>query len=131
MDEPALAPSYRCYAVERIVFSLIVLWLGLTFIFAMFWVVPEDPGVLFAGKGADAGTVEASRQYLHLDQSLVDQYGMFLGRVVRADLGYSWYNRESVGRTNNWEQLSPIPAEFIEAMLEAWDWLEHRGPLSA
>jgi peptide/nickel transport system permease protein len=97
MDEPALAPSYRCYAVERIVFSLIVLWLGLTFIFVMFWVVPEDPGVLFAGKGADAGTVEASRKYLHLDQSLVDQYGMFLGRIVRGDLGYSWYNRESVG----------------------------------
>ena len=59
MDDPALAPSYRRYVVERIVFSLIVLWLGLTFIFVMFWVVPEDPGRVFAGKGADAGPVAA------------------------------------------------------------------------
>jgi peptide/nickel transport system permease protein len=91
------APSYRRFALERIAASLVVVWLGLTLLFVLFFVVPSDPAVQFAGKGADASTIRRARHDLRLDRSLPEQYLFFLGRFAKGDLGYSYYNRESVG----------------------------------
>jgi peptide/nickel transport system permease protein len=89
--------SLRRYAAERIVASIVVLWLAASFVFVLFYVVPVDPAKQIAGKGAEPELVERVRHALHLDKPLVEQYGLFLKRVVlHGDLGHSYFNGETV-----------------------------------
>src|SRR4051794_10384983 len=87
------APSWMQYAVERVVASVVVLWLGLTLVFVLFYVVPADPAKQFAGKGANAESIAKAKHVLGLDHSWLEQYRLFLTRTLEGDFGYSWYNR--------------------------------------
>ncbi len=55
--------------------------------FLLLKVVPGDPARAVAGPRATDETVEAIRAQLGLDRSLPVQFGSYVGRVVRGDLG--------------------------------------------
>lgn len=90
------AMSLRRYAAERIVASAFVLWVALSLVFVLLFVVPADPAKQHAGKGAPEKLVAYVRADLHLDKPLYEQYGHFFGRLLHGDLGTSYYNRVSV-----------------------------------
>ena len=78
------------YVVRRVLRAISTL-LGTTLIiFVLVRVVPANPAVTIAGPKADPETLAAIRKDLGLDDPLVVQYGRYLGRLVRGDLGRSY-----------------------------------------
>src|SRR2546425_7504697 len=53
-----VALSFRRYAAEKIVAALVVLWLGWSIVFLVFYVAPKNPATLFVGKGAGPAQLE-------------------------------------------------------------------------
>lgn len=71
--------------------------LGITLLtFALTHLVPADPARTVAGPKADRATVERIRREMDLDAPVVVQYGRYLSRAVRGDLGRSYLTRQDV-----------------------------------
>ena len=77
------------YFVARLVYALPVVILVVSLVFFLIHLVPGDPVQQMLGERARAADVERMRQELGLDQPLLTQYGRYLSRLVRGDLGYS------------------------------------------
>ena len=65
-------------------------------VFVMAHAVPADPAAAFAGPHADRATTERIRRELGLDQPLWKQYGMYVGKAARGDLGRSYVTQERI-----------------------------------
>lgn len=94
---------------RRLVFLVAVL-LGitlLTFIFAH--VLPTDPARLLAGPHASEAQYQAIRHRYGLDQSLLQQYGIYLANLVHGDFGSSGLSQRPVA-----DDL----AQFLPATIE-------------
>ncbi len=73
--------------------------LGMTIIiFLMLAVTPGDPAELLLGERATKESLDAMREYLGLKKPLYVQYGLFLKRIVRLDLGETIWTREKVSK---------------------------------
>jgi ABC-type dipeptide/oligopeptide/nickel transport system permease component len=73
----------------RILLALPALWLIVTMVFLLAHIVPGDPVQQMLGEGARAEDLQQLRHTLGLDLPLPQQYGKYLLRVVRGDLGES------------------------------------------
>jgi ABC-type dipeptide/oligopeptide/nickel transport system permease component len=51
--------------------------------------LPGDPAAFFAGPAATAEAIEEVRANLGLDKSLPEQFFIYIGELVRGDLGTS------------------------------------------
>ncbi len=80
-------------------------------VFSIVHVIPGDPAVIAAGLEASPATVERIRRDLGLDQPLPVQYGRFVLRALRGDLGMSIRTGVPVGR----EVLDRLPHTAILA----------------
>src|SRR5512135_3282356 len=86
------------FIIRRILVVIPTL-LGMTvIIFLMLAVTPGDPAELLLGERATKESLEAMREYLGLNKPLYVQYGLFLKRVVRLDLGETIWTREKVSK---------------------------------
>jgi peptide/nickel transport system permease protein len=65
-------------------------------VFSLIHLIPGDPVTVMLGQEATPEVKQALRHELGLDQPLVIQYVVWLGRVVRGDLGRSLVDRTSV-----------------------------------
>ncbi len=76
------------YAVQRIVFGLLTIWFVATATFAAMHMVPGDP---LSNDRAMAPEMRENlmRQY-GLDKPVVQQYGIYLGNMLRGDFGISY-----------------------------------------
>jgi len=80
------------YIVKRL-FMLIPVLLGATFIvFFIMDLSPEDPALVILGADATPEAVAALHAELGLDRPLVVRYAMFIGDLLRGDLGSSYKN---------------------------------------
>lgn len=91
------------HVVPRLLLSLPVL-LGVLLVgFMLMQVVPTDPATVRAGPSATADVVAAIRADLGLDRPLPVQFALYLGRLMRGDLGVSIINNipvaDELGRT--------------------------------
>lgn len=84
------------FLVRRVLLGVLVLWVISVAVFALFFLAPHDPARLLAGKEATPQTVALITARLGLDKPVVVQYGEFVGRLARGNLGYSYYNSEPV-----------------------------------
>jgi len=80
-------------------------------VFSIVHVIPGDPAVIAAGLEASPATVERIRRDLGLDRPLPVQYGRFVLRALRGDLGMSIRTGVPVGR----EVLDRLPHTVILA----------------
>lgn len=80
-------------------------------VFSIVHAIPGDPAVIAAGLEASPATVERIRRDLGLDRPLAVQYGMFVARAARGDLGISVRTGAPVGR----EILDRLPHTAILA----------------
>ena len=71
--------------------------LGITIIiFMMLAITPGDPAELLLGERATEASLAAMREYLGLNKPLYVQYGLFLKRVAKFDLGETIWTRQKV-----------------------------------
>lgn len=87
------------YIVRRLLLLIPTIFLALSFLFFLYFVLPGDPVTLLAGGAERAVNPErleaASRRY-GLDKPLWEQFWSFWGRTIRWDLGYSFVSNRSV-----------------------------------
>jgi ABC-type dipeptide/oligopeptide/nickel transport system permease component len=83
-------------ALQRLFYTLPVLWLVLTIVFLLIHLVPGDPIVQMLGEGATASDISALRHAYGFDAPLSLQYTRYLTGVAHADLGQSLRMRQSV-----------------------------------
>ncbi len=96
------------YAVRRVLWAILLLLVVSFLTFVIFNVLPSaDPAVLRAGRNATPSLVHQIRINLGLNKPFYVQYWNYLkGVVLHFDLGYSYYNTESV----RGEIFSRLPA---------------------
>ncbi len=77
------------YVVKRLLSTIPVL-LGISLLlFFMLRMLPGDPAQVMAGQMASPEDIKLIRHQLGLDRPIIVQYGLFLSRLVRFDLGRS------------------------------------------
>ncbi|GAB3150126.1 ABC transporter permease [Micromonospora sp. NPDC023814] len=81
------------YVIRRLVLAVFVLWGVATAVFVIVRLVPADPALLIAGSDASPEQLAALRQKLGLDESILVQYGKFLGGAATGDFGDSFQQR--------------------------------------
>src|SRR6476620_4852131 len=77
------------FIVRRLVQALPVMFLATVGVFLLLHLLPGDPASLMAGPDASPALIESVKQDMGLDQPLPVQYMVWLGHVVRGDLGKS------------------------------------------
>lgn len=97
--------------LKRLATSVLVLFGVSILIFAIARIIPGDPARIALGPNATAEAVAQLRQQLHLDQSIVVQYGYFLGDLLQGNLGISLYTNRPV--TADLAQFLPATFELI------------------
>src|SRR5919204_419322 len=96
--------GFHHYLIQRFLASVIAL-IGVSIIvFLMVRLLPGDPARVIAGLLASEEDVERIRRQLGLDQPLLVQYGVFMGRLLQLNLGPS-------ARTSR-----PVTAEVLERL---------------
>ncbi|NDJ19664.1 ABC transporter permease [Myxacorys almedinensis] len=77
------------YVFKRML-ALIPVLVGITIaVFLLLRLIPGDPAIVLAGERATPEQVEALREQLGLNQPLLFQYVVFLGNLLRLNLGTS------------------------------------------
>ena len=82
--------------LRRVALSIPILLLVSIMVFSLIHLIPGDPVTVMLGQEATPEVKQALRHELGLDQPLAIQYFIWLGRVVRGDLGRSLVDRTSV-----------------------------------
>lgn len=85
----------RRFVLRRLGYAVLSLFLLSVTIF-LFVRVTGDPTVLLVEPGASQADLDALRQDLGLDRSLLVQYGAFMRDIVRGEFGRSFYYRTPV-----------------------------------
>jgi ABC-type dipeptide/oligopeptide/nickel transport system permease component len=100
--------------IRRLLVSMPAL-IGVLFLcFCLLQVVPSDPARIIAGPDAKAEEVAAVRAELGLDRPVLTQFGDYIGRVGRGDLGRSIISNKPVS-----EELVETIGPTVELMLGA------------
>jgi peptide/nickel transport system permease protein len=81
------------YVARRVAVLVPTLFFVSVLIFSLQKLLPGDAAVALAGEEHDAAAVAAIRARYHLDRPVVAQYGIWMGRVLRGDLGESLRNK--------------------------------------
>ncbi len=91
----------------------VFLFLAVTFItYVIFFVAPNDPAKLAAGKSANTEQVKEVAAYLNLDEPVWKQYGLWMKQLVfEQSLGRSFVNRQDVNDII--EAAAPVTASLV------------------
>jgi len=78
------------FLLVRILSAIVVVWIVVSAVFALAYILPADPARAAVGPHADAATVERVRVQLCLDKPFFVRYGCHVGRLAKLDLGTSF-----------------------------------------
>jgi peptide/nickel transport system permease protein len=85
------------FLIRRILTGIVVLWLVATAAFLLFFTRPVSTVARqLAGRAATPQILSQVTHNLGLDQSIQVQYGRYINHLAHGNLGYSYYNQESV-----------------------------------
>jgi peptide/nickel transport system permease protein len=79
------------YIIRRLLIGLVVVWVVTMFIFFVMRLLPGDPIILYVGAGTAYTEEQLAelRHLYHLDQPLITQYGIWIGNLLRGEMGSS------------------------------------------
>ena len=77
------------YLVQRLLGMAVGMFIVVTVVFLIVRVTPGDPAAIMLGPDATAAEVAALRDELGLNQPILVQYVLYLGQMLRGDLGQS------------------------------------------
>lgn len=85
------------YILQRLAGMIIVMFLVVTIVFIIVRVTPGDPAAVMLGPDATPQDIIDLRSKLGLDQSLIVQYLIYIGQLLKGDLGQSIFLNIPVG----------------------------------
>jgi peptide/nickel transport system permease protein len=88
--------AFVTFLLRRLLLGIVVMWVVTVGTFLLFFVAPQDPARLLAGKNPSPQTIADINRRLGLDQPLIVQYWHYLSRLVHFNLGTSYVNGTSV-----------------------------------
>jgi peptide/nickel transport system permease protein len=106
------------FVVSRFAAVVPVLFVVSCVVFLILRLAPGDPAAVIAGNSATTADVEQIRAKLGLDRSLPVQFGIWLGRVLQGDLGYSYFLNKPVAELIA-QRLEPTASLAIGTILLA------------
>src|ERR1700720_1383847 len=86
------------FVLRRLVQAIPVMFLASIGVFMLLHLLPGDPAILMAGADAPEQTIEFVRHDMGLDQPLPIQYAVWVGHIVRGDLGKSVFSKLPVSQ---------------------------------
>jgi ABC-type dipeptide/oligopeptide/nickel transport system permease component len=84
-----LGENLTVYAIRRVGWAVVLLWLVTVFTFVLTHVIPGNPALFLAGLSATKAQVHALYVELGLDKPLFVQYGEYLWGLLHLNLGTS------------------------------------------
>ncbi|HWX47755.1 MAG TPA: ABC transporter permease [Roseomonas sp.] len=103
------------YILRRVLATIPVMAVVAVIVFLMLRLSPGDPAAILAGDQATAEDIAVIRDRLGLDQPLLQQFFLWLGQLLRGDLGNSIYlNRPVLGLIA--ERVEPTLALSVSTM---------------
>lgn len=79
------------FILRRILATVPVLFTVALLVFLMLRLTPGDPAAIMAGENATAAQIAEIRAKLGLDQPLLVQFAIWLGKLLQGDLGKSFF----------------------------------------
>lgn len=76
--------------------TVVVMGVVAVVVFMLIHLSPGDPAAVIAGDRATSGDIERIRASLGLNEPLIVQFGLWIGRLVQGDLGISLFSHEPV-----------------------------------
>jgi peptide/nickel transport system permease protein len=84
------------FIMRRLFATLPVMLVVAIFVFLMLRLTPSDPAAIIAGDNANAEQVAAIRHQLGLDQPILTQFLIWMGKILTGDLGESFFFKKTV-----------------------------------
>ena len=84
------------YIIRRLFQMIPVALLVMTLVFIIFRLIPGDPVSFILGADPDPEAIAALNRQLGLDQPIIVQYILWMGNVLRGDLGVSYVDHQPV-----------------------------------
>jgi peptide/nickel transport system permease protein len=106
------------YLARRALALIPVMAVVVTIVFLLIHLIPGDPVSVMLGPDATPAQIEQTRQGLGLDRPLHEQLLLFYGRVLRGDLGRSYFLDRPVTQAL-WERAEPTLMLTLCALLVA------------
>jgi peptide/nickel transport system permease protein len=103
------------WLARRIAWTLVVVWFVVTSTFLLAVAMPAEPMRAMLGPHATPETIARARAQYCLDEGLLVQYGCFVGRLARGDLGESFRSQRPV-RTILAERIGPTAQLAVAAL---------------
>jgi peptide/nickel transport system permease protein len=86
------------YIGRRLLATIPVMAVVAVFVFLLLRLTAGDPAAIIAGDNATSVQVAEIRQRLGLDEPIVKQFLIWIGRVLRGDLGESFFFKKAVAQ---------------------------------
>jgi peptide/nickel transport system permease protein len=86
------------YIGRRLIATIPVMAVVAVVVFSLLRLTAGDPAAIIAGDNATSADVAAIRTRLGLDRPLVEQFVIWIGRVVRGDFGESYFFKRPVSQ---------------------------------
>ncbi|MEJ0019880.1 MAG: ABC transporter permease [Acetobacteraceae bacterium] len=127
------------FIVRRVLATIPVMLVVAVVVFLLLHLSPGDPAAIIAGDSATDADIERVRATLGLDRPLIVQFGLWLGGLLRGDLGVSVFSKlpvlslitqrlEPTGMlaiaTMSFAILVALPLGIIAAW-KAGTWIDH------
>ncbi|MGH7334566.1 MAG: ABC transporter permease [Candidatus Rokuibacteriota bacterium] len=106
------------YLVRRLLALIPVMLVVVTVVFLLIHLIPGDPVAVILGPEATLDQIEAARRHLGLDRPLHEQLLHFYARLLRGDLGKSYFLDRPV-TTALWERAEPTLVLTTSALFVA------------
>ena len=84
------------FVARRLLATIPVLAMVAVFVFLMLRLTPGDPAAIIAGDNATGAQIAAIRDQLGLSQPIAVQFLIWLGKLLRGDLGQSFFFKAAV-----------------------------------
>jgi peptide/nickel transport system permease protein len=107
------------YVLRRLLLLPFTLWAVSFVVFVLMRSVPGDPVVAIVGEKAPAEVVERVRRERGFDRPVLVQYGVYLGRLLRGDLGESYKSSGDPVAAQIGRRLPPTIELTLASMLLA------------
>jgi peptide/nickel transport system permease protein len=102
--------------IRRLFAAIPVVLIVATVVFLLLRMAPGDPARVIAGDMASEETIAQIRSNLALDQPLIKQYALAMGKMLQGDLGTSIISQQPVSKLIS-ARLGPTAALASTAML--------------
>ena len=106
------------HILRRLLATVPVIVIVAVLVFLLLRLTPGDPAAVIAGEHASAADIEHIRASLGLDRPLVEQFFIWLGRLLQGDLGHSIINNMPISSLIA-QRIEPTLSLAVATMLVA------------